>query len=701
MTQVDPAARTCAGPAPRAAPAPVRRLRSAGVAVAGAGAVVALAAVHLTQGTSTVGVTDLWQLVTGAGTDQAAAVLVASRVPRLLAGVVVGIALGAAGAALQSIARNALAAPDTLGVNAGAHLAVVVAAVLGLTLPVAVSGLLALLGGLAAAALVLGLSGGGTGPTRLVLAGSAVSLALYALVNVLLLLFAQETTGLYAWGSGSLAQIGLDAVTQVGPAVVLGVAVLVLLGRRLDVLGLGDDTATVLGIPVRRTRILVVLLAVALSAAAVTVAGPVGFVGLCAPAAVRLIAPRVPGLHRHRVLVPMSALAGIVVVLGADVLVRAALGGQAGVEVPTGIVTTVLGAVVLVVLARNFRDSGPARQAPAARSARLRGRGGYLAVTGVAAVLTVAVTVAGLLLGDALLLTGDVANWLAGQAGPVTTYVLDARVPRVLAALLAGAALAVAGTTVQAVCRNPLAEPGLLGVAGGAGVAAVAVITLVPTAGVWTLAGAAALGAFAACALVFGLAARGGLASDRLVLIGVGVSYGAMALITLMIVLTDPWNETKALTWLSGSTYGRTAAQVVPVAVALVVVLVLLARSRAELDVLALDEDTPRVLGIALGRTRLVLLAAAALLTAAAVAAIGVVAFVGLVAPHAARALVGARHVRVLPMAALLGALLVGLGDVVGRTVIAPAQLPAGLLAALIGTPYFVYLLWRSRARTL
>jgi ferric hydroxamate transport system permease protein len=254
---------------------------------------------------------------------------------------------------------------------------------------------------------------------------------------------------------------------------------------------------------------------------------------------------------------------------------------------------------------------------------------------------------------------------------------------------------------VQAVCRNPLAEPGLLGVAGGAGVAAVAVITLVPTAGVWTLAGAAALGAFAACALVFGLAARGGLASDRLVLIGVGVSYGAMALITLMIVLTDPWNETKALTWLSGSTYGRTAAQVVPVAVALVVVLVLLARSRAELDVLALDEDTPRVLGIALGRTRLVLLAAAALLTAAAVAAIGVVAFVGLVAPHAARALVGARHVRVLPMAALLGALLVGLGDVVGRTVIAPAQLPAGLLAALIGTPYFVYLLWRSRARTL
>ena len=119
-------------------------------------------------------------------------------------------------------------------------------------------------------------------------------------------------------------------------------------------------------------------------------------------------------------------------------------------------------------------------------------------------------------------------------------------------------------------------------------------------------------------------------------------------------------------------------------AVALLLAVPLLVRSRNELDLMALDDDTPRVLGIWLVRTRLLLLGTAALLTATAVSAIGVIAFVGLVAPHAAR-LVGSRHARVLPVSALLGALLVCLADTLGRTVIAPAQLPAGLLTALIG----------------
>jgi iron complex transport system permease protein len=517
---------------------------------------------------------------------------------------------------------------------------------------------------------------------------------------VLILLFTEETTGLYAWGSGQLAQIGLGSVGRMAPVVLLGIACLVALGRRLDVLGLGDDTAVVVGVPVRSTRVVVAVLAVLLSAAAVTVAGPIGFVGLCAPAAVRLVAPLVPGLYRHRVLVPMAALAGVGVVLAADVLVRLVLGGQGGIEVPTGVVTTLFGAAVLVAVARRFRDSGPVRQAPAARSGGLRDRRAFLVVTTAAVVLTAATAAASLLFGDAFLLMGDVANWVAGRAGPITTFVLDARVPRVVAALLAGAALAVAGVVVQAVCRNPLAEPALLGVSGGAGIAGVAMITLVPTVGAWALSGSAAVGALAASALVFGLAARGGLATDRLVLIGVGVSYAAMAMITVMVVFTDPWNEAKALTWLAGSTYGRTFPQVVPVAVVLLVAVACFVRARDELDLLALDDDTPRVLGVGLGGARLALLTAAAMLTATAVSAIGLLSFVGLVAPHAARALVGSRHVRVLPVAALLGALLVCLADLIGRTVIAPAQLPAGTLTALIGTPYFAWLLWRSRVAT-
>jgi iron complex transport system permease protein len=318
-------------------------------------------------------------------------------------------------------------------------------------------------------------------------------------------------------------------------------------------------------------------------------------------------------------------------------------------------------------------------------------------VVGALAALTVGAVVGGMLLGDTVVLLGDLSNWAQERTGPAYTFVLDQRLPRVLAALTAGAALALSGAAVQAVSRNPLAEPGILGITAGAGLGAVLCLSLVPFVGVWTMTGAAAAGALAAFVLVFGLAWRRGLDSDRLVLVGVGASAGLVALTTLVIVATDPWNTGKALTWLSGSTYGRTLDQVLPVALALVVLGPVVWHARHRLDLMALDDDTPRVLGLSLGRERLLLLGSAALLTASAVSAVGVVGFVGLVAPHAARALVGARHARVLPVTLLLGALLVSVADTLGRTVIAPAQVPAGLVTAMVGTPYFVYLLWRSR----
>jgi len=672
-----------------------------GLAGATGALLLVLALVHITQGTSGIGAGDLLALATGTPNAEAWNVLVASRLPRLSAGLIVGIALGVAGAAFQSLVRNTLASPDTLGVNAGAYLAITLAAALGLSLPVLPSGALAFLGGLAAAGFVMVLAAGGaSGPTRLILAGSATALALGSFTTLLLLLFEEETKGLYAWGSGSLVQADLSASVQMAPILLLGTVAMVALGHRLDLLALGDDKASVLGLRVGRTRIVVTMLAVLLTAAAVTVAGPVGFVGLCAPAIVRLLAPVVPGLMRHRVLLPMSGLAGAIIVLGGDVGLRALLGNQSGVDVPTGVVTSMVGAVALVALARRHRDSGPTRQPPAARTRTARGTLWFWLVLGLALAGVVGAAIAGALLGDTLLLTGDLANWLAGVAGPRVLFVLDERLPRVAAALLAGTALAVAGVTVQAVCRNPLAEPGILGITAGAGVGAVTLLTLAPMAGVWLMSSAAGAGALVAFVLVYGLSWRAGLSSDRLVLIGIGVSAGFAALTTLIIVASDPWNTAKALTWLSGSTYGRSFEQLMPLVIALVVLAPLAGVVRRELDLLALDDDVPRVLGVRLERTRLLALVGSAVLTATAVSAIGVVGFVGLVAPHAARALVGGRHARVLPVAAALGALLVSLADTIGRWVIAPAQIPAGLLTALIGTPYFVWLLWRSRMTT-
>jgi iron complex transport system permease protein len=698
--------------APRAtdAAAPAARKATLFAALAAGLVLVAvLAAIHVTQGSSSVNVIDLWNVlnpwnVGGSGDDQAAAVLVASRVPRLLAGLLVGVSLGVAGIVMQTVARNILASPDTLAVNAGAYLAVVAVTAFGITLPLLTGSLIAFLGGLAAAALVLGLAAGGggngtsgAGTVRLVLAGSAIALAFSALTTMLLLLFSEETTGLFAWGAGTLGQTSLDGVTQLGPLVLVTVLVLMLFAHKLDILALGDDTATVLGVRVRRTQIVTIVLGVLLSAAAVTVAGPIGFVGLAAPAIVRLLAARIPGLQRHRALIPAGAIMGVIVVLGADVLLRLLFGGAAGVEVPTGVVTTLFGAVFLVILARKLTDTGATGAAAGfALGTAASPRARRVFIIG-AAVLLIVVAFASLLLGDAKLLAGDLLNWLTGQAGPVTEFVLNTRMPRVLAAILAGAALAVAGAVVQAVSRNPLAEPALLGVTGGAGVGAVLIITVAPLASFWAVTAGGLLGAVAAAVIVFGLAARGGFAQSRLILIGIGVSAAAGAIVSMLIISTDPYNGAKALTWMSGSTYGRTLPQLIPVLIAIIVATPILAGARRDLDVLAPDDDTPRILGVPLGRTRLGLLSVAVVLTATAVAAVGVIGFVGLVAPHAARALVGGRHALVLPMSALLGALLVCVADTLGRTVIAPGQLPAGLLTAVVGAPYFVWLLWRSR----
>ncbi|MEV8433360.1 iron ABC transporter permease [Streptomyces chartreusis] len=656
--------------------------------------VAALAVVDITQGTAAVGAGEVLKALTGRADAADASVVIASRLPRMTAGLLVGALLGMAGSALQAVSRNVLASPDTLAVNAGSYMALGLVAVTGVSLPLLASSGVAFVGGLAAAAVVLGLSGLGTGTVRLVLAGSALALGLTAVTEALLLLFPQETQGLYRWIQGSIAQNGFDGVLQVAPLGVLGLLGLLLVARRVDALALGDDAARGLGVPVRATRVTAVVLATLLSAAAVTLAGPIGFVGLCAPALVRALTRRFRGFVRARANLPVTALTGAALVLGSDVLLRALVPTDLAVAVPTGVVTSLVGAVFLIVMATRLKDTAAAA---APDRLRIRSRAVFLTTTVVLVAVFVGVTIAAVLLGDSKLLLGDVVNWAQGRAGRTVGFVLDTRVPRVLAALLAGAALALAGTLVQAVTRNPLAEPGVLGVSGGAALGAVLLVTTVPSAGSWGVAGAAFVGAAISSVVVFGLAARGGFQQNRLVLVGIGVATGTTALVSLLIVLTDPFNAAKALTWLSGSTYGRSLSDVAPLAAVLAVGVAVAALRRVELDLVSLDEDTPRLLGLGLARGRLGFLLLSVLLSATAVAAAGTIGFVGLVAPHAARALVGRQHARVVPVAVLLGAVLVCTADLLGRTAIAPAQLGAGLMTAVIGTPYFLHLLVRSR----
>ncbi|MFF3866343.1 iron ABC transporter permease [Micromonospora sp. NPDC001898] len=665
-------------------------------------AVVVVGLWHVTQGTSGVGFWDLLRHLLGAREDVGGVpvtdVLTGSRLPRMLAGIAVGVALGVAGALLQSVTRNALAAPDTLAVTAGSYFALCAVAAFGLAVPLWASGAVAFGGGLLAAGLVLGLVGtaSGTGSTRLILAGSAVAMALDAASAMLLILFKESTTGLYAWGSGSLAQLNIDAAMRAVPVIVVVLAIAVLLARRLDVLGLGDDTAASLGVPIRSTRVVAVLCAVLLTAISVTLAGPIAFVGLAAPVVVRLAANRIGVLSRHVFLVPACGLVGALLVLLADDVLRAVLGAQAAASIPTGIPTSLLGAVVIVILALRLRDSRAARVAPRARVAT-RTRRRFLTVVVVAAGLLVAAVLVGLLAGSLWLRAGDIALWLQGSAPDLIGRALDDRAPRVAAAVVAGAALALAGTVVQGTVRNPLAEPGVLGITAGAGLGAVIVVTSGAAGGRPALivtAVAMGLGTFALIAL---LAWRGGLLPDRFLLIGIGCGYALSDISTFLLLRADPWDTPRILTWLSGTTYGRSFADVLPVALVLLLATPVVLGMRRQLDLLAIDEDTPRIFGVRRDGARLSLLTIAAVVAAVSVIAVGVVGFVGLVAPHIARNLVGVRHGRIIPVAMLLGGLLVCVADALGRTLIAPSQIPAGLMMALVGAPYFVWLLRRSR----
>lgn len=690
-----------AGPLPRS-----ERLNGPAGAAVLAALLVVIAIVgmwHLTQGTSHVGVGDLARYLAGerAHGDGAPVgeILIGSRLPRLLAGLAVGFALGTAGALLQSVTRNALASPDTLAVTAGAYFTLTLVAAFGLAVPLWASGAVAFAGGLVAAALVLVLAGraAGTTGTRLILAGSATAMVLDAATGALLILFDQNTTGLFAWGSGSLAQLNIDASVRAWPVLAVVLCLALTLSQRLDVMHLGDDTAAGLGVPIRTTRVTAVFCAVLLTSAAVTLAGPISFVGLGAPVLVRLIAGRVRALRRHLYSVPAAGLLGALLILLADVVLRAVQGADGAASIPTGVPTALLGSVVIVVLALRLRDTGQIRQPPHARVAARSRRAFLLVVLGAVALLAVAAVTA-VLAGSLWLRIGDIVQWFQGTAPDLIGQALDDRVPRVTAAVLAGAALGLAGCVVQGAVRNPLAEPGVLGITAGAGLGAAGVVTAGMPGGRPVLVAVAVAAGLATFGLIALLSWRGGFLPDRFVLIGIGCGYGLSSVTTFLLLRADPYNTPRIFTWLSGTTYGRTLPDVVPVAVALVLALPVLVAMRGSLDLLAVDEETPRLVGVKVERTRFTALGIAAVLAALSVVAVGVVGFVGLVAPHLARSLVGARHGRAVPVAMLLGAVLVCVADALGRTLVAPAQIPAGLMIALVGAPYFVWVLRRSRA---
>jgi iron complex transport system permease protein len=274
--------------------------------------------------------------------------------------------------------------------------------------------------------------------------------------------------------------------------------------------------------------------------------------------------------------------------------------------------------------------------------------------------------------------------------------VWEIRLPRVLLAALVGAGLAMAGALLQGVTRNPLADPHVLGLTAAGALAASISIRISPDVPPEALAPIAALGAFGGAALVYGMSWRGGVSPVRLALSGVAVAALFTSGITTLLV-TSNLSTQNALAWLAGGLFGRgwdDLHATWPYAAGGGIAALLLSRS---MNVLALGDEPAASLGLHVERTRVLAVVTAAVLAGASVSAAGMVAFVGLVIPHGGRFLVGDDHRKLIPVSAMLGAALVVYADLFARVVIAPTEVPLGIVTAAVGAPFLLYLVrWKT-----
>ena len=299
--------------------------------------------------------------------------------------------------------------------------------------------------------------------------------------------------------------------------------------------------------------------------------------------------------------------------------------------------------------------------------------------------------------GSMNLSLSDIATTLSHGIGTsiTDTIIWQIRIPRICLAAMVGAALSLSGVTFQAVLRNPLADPYLLGVSGGAALGAVAALTLGAHSAL-LVSGAAFIGALVALAMVYLVARAHTCSSHTLILSGVMVGSLAAALLLFLIWRAPTEATRQAIFWLAGNLSLADPRWISWGWIWVAICFVLLWLQAIHLDLLTQGEETALDLGLNVGRTRLILFLLAGALTACAVALAGLVGFVGLVVPHICRLLWGPAHRGLLPLAALFGASFLILADALARSFYAPAEIPVGVVTALLGAPFFLYLLRRK-----
>lgn len=604
-----------------------------------------------------------------------------SLLPRLVISLLVGAGLGLVGVLFQQVLRNPLAEPTTLGVATGAQLGITVTALWAIPGAMAAQ-FAALTGACIVGALVFGVAWGKRlSPVTLILAGLVVSLYCGAINQLLVLFHHDQLQSMFLWSTGTLTQTDWSGVQRLWPQLFGGVMLTLLLLRPLTLMGLDDGVARNLGLALSLARLAALTLAIVLSALLVNAVGIIGFIGLFAPLLAKMLGAR--RLLPRLILAPL--IGALILWLSDQVIIWLS---RVWMEVSTGSVTALIGAPLLLWLLPRLRSmSAPDMNVSNRVAAERQHVAGY-ALAGLVILLLGAYV--------ALSLGRDAHGW-SWASGALLDELMPWRWPRILAALIAGVMLAVAGCIIQRLTGNPMASPEVLGISSGAAFGVVLMLFLVPGNAFGWLLPAGSLGAAGTLLIIMIAAGRGGFSPHRMLLAGMALSTAFTMLLMMLQASGDP-RMAEVLTWISGSTYNASEEQVLRTGVVMVILLAIAPLCRRWLTILPLGGDTARAVGMALTPSRIALLLLAACLTATATMTIGPLSFVGLMAPHIARMLGFRRTLPHMVMSALAGGLLLVFADWCGRMLMFPYQIPAGILSTFIGAPYFIYLL-RKQSR--
>lgn len=599
--------------------------------------------------------------------------------PRFAVALLCGAGLGLAGTLFQQVLRNLLAEPGTLGVFAGAKLSLVVATLWAPLLLAHGWDFAALIGAAAAILVVLALSARrGFSPLSLILSGLIVSLGLGSAGSMLMMTHFDAVNDLYVWEAGSLVQNSWSTALGLLPKLAVALAAASLLSRRLALLDLDEAGARSLGVPLLSTRLLGLGIAVVLSAMIAAAVGLIGFIGLAAPTMARRAGARLLG---ERLLAVPLIGAGLLA-LTDQALVFAA----GGMEVPAGAITAIFGAPLLIWLMRRIRPAaeGPISIAPtrAVYSGRVTAKSKVLLGLALLGIIVVALCLGRTPQGWDIAFGQDFAD------------LMPWRLPRVVAAAMAGLMLALAGLLIQKITGNALASPELLGVSSGAGIFLILAAFFLPPMDRVAMALFASFGAFAMLMTVLWLSRRSAFSPEHLLLTGVALGSIVASLLTYLTALGDP-RILNVLVWLSGSTYAVTPAQAAFACLPALAALAVVPLVSRWLAILPLGHAASGALGVSVWRSRILLLLVAAVLTGAATVLAGPLSFIGLMGPHLARLSGFRRPVAQAYAAALIGAALMVLADWIGRTIALPWQVPAGLVSTVIGGAFYAALLAR------